>query len=75
MGRWSCSSTATRRSGTSGRIRWPRWAATIWPSASLYPDDDHWVMLEKHTQVARDIRGFIDGKDFPKESVYRADAR
>lgn len=41
----------------------------------LYPDDDHWVMLEKHTQVAQDIRRFIDDKDFPKESVYRADAR
>ncbi|MFN7981786.1 MAG: alpha/beta hydrolase [Vicinamibacterales bacterium] len=38
----------------------------------LYPDDDHWVMLEKATSVARDIRGFIDNPNFPKESVYRA---
>ena len=38
----------------------------------LYPDDDHWVMLEKNTAVAQDIRRFIDDKDFPKESVYRA---
>jgi hypothetical protein len=29
-------------------------------------------MLEKHTQVAQDIRRFVDDKDFPKESVYRA---
>jgi hypothetical protein len=38
----------------------------------LYPDDDHWVMLEKNTAVAQDIRRFVDDKDFPKESVYRA---
>ena len=37
----------------------------------LYPDDDHWVMLEKPTQVAQDIRRFVDDKDFPKESVHR----
>ena len=37
----------------------------------LYPDDDHWVMLEKNTPVAQDIRRFVDDKDFPKESVYR----
>jgi hypothetical protein len=29
-------------------------------------------MLEKNTQVAQDIRRFVDDKDFPKESVYRA---
>lgn len=44
-------------------------------SVKLYPDDDHWVMLAKHTQVAQDIRRFIDDKDFPKESVYRANVR
>lgn len=37
----------------------------------LYPDDDHWVMLQKHTAVAQDIRRFIDGADVPRESVYR----
>jgi len=37
----------------------------------LYPGDDHWVMLEKHTAVAQDIRRFISDSDFPKESVYR----
>jgi hypothetical protein len=32
-------------------------------------------MLEKYKQVAQDIRRFVDDKDFPKESVYRADVR
>jgi hypothetical protein len=29
-------------------------------------------MLQKARQVAVDIRGFIEDKNFPKESVYRA---
>jgi epoxide hydrolase 4 len=41
----------------------------------LYPDDDHWVMLEKPTQLAQDMRQFIDGKDVPRESVYRAEQK
>jgi hypothetical protein len=32
-------------------------------------------MLEKHTQVAQDIRKFITDSSFPKESVYRASDR
>jgi hypothetical protein len=32
-------------------------------------------MLEKHMQVAQDIRTFVEGKDFPKESVYRGGVR
>src|SRR6185503_4269884 len=47
-----------------------KWAPNL--SVKLYPDDDHWVMLQKARQVAVDIRGFIEGKNFPKESVYRA---
>jgi hypothetical protein len=35
----------------------------------------HWVMLAKAASVAKDIRGCIDGKGFPKESVHRAAAR
>jgi pimeloyl-ACP methyl ester carboxylesterase len=50
-----------------------QWVTNL--SVKLYPDDDHWVMLGKHTQVAQDIRRFIDDKNFPKESVYRADVR
>ena len=46
-----------------------KWVTDL--SVRLYPDDDHWVMLQKHTAVAQDIRRFIAGKDFPKESVYR----
>ena len=39
----------------------------------LYPDDDHWVMLQKHLALAQDMRRFIDNAaTFPKESVYRA---
>jgi pimeloyl-ACP methyl ester carboxylesterase len=38
----------------------------------LYPDDDHWVMLQKRQPVARDIRSFIESdSSVPKESVYR----
>jgi hypothetical protein len=33
------------------------------------------VMLEEHEQVAQDIRGFVEGKNFPKESVYRLGVR
>jgi hypothetical protein len=42
----------------------------------LYPEDDHWVMLQKAKPVAQDMRAFIDDdKSFPKESVYRAAGR
>jgi hypothetical protein len=50
-----------------------KWVTNL--SVKRYPDDDHWVMLEKHKQVAQDIRRFIDDKDVPKDSVYRADVR
>ena len=50
-----------------------KWVPNL--SVKLYPDDDHWVMLQKATSVARDIRGFIDDKNFPKESVYRPDTK
>jgi len=41
----------------------------------LYPDEDHWVMIEKYKEVAQDIRQFIEGKDFAKDSVYRVPQR
>ena len=42
----------------------------------LYPDDDHWVMLEKNMDLARDMRRFVDSSaTFPKESVYRGPAK
>jgi pimeloyl-ACP methyl ester carboxylesterase len=50
-----------------------QWVTNL--SVRLYPDDSHWVMLEKPTQVAKDIRAFVEGKDMPKESVYRAGAK
>lgn len=49
-----------------------KWVPNL--SVKLYPDDTHWVMLEKGRSVARDIRAFIeDEKRFPKESVYRGE--
>src|SRR6516165_2171560 len=44
-------------------------------SVKLYPDDDHWVMLEKYREVAEDIRQFIEDKNLAKDSVYRAAPR
>jgi hypothetical protein len=44
-------------------------------SVKLYPEDDHWVMLQKATSVAQDIRRFVDDKSVPKESVHRASGR
>jgi len=41
----------------------------------LYPDDDHWVMLEKGPSVAQDIRRYIEDDNFPRESVYRSSGR
>ena len=29
-------------------------------------------MMQKAVPVAKDIRGYIEGNNFPKESVYRA---
>jgi epoxide hydrolase 4 len=38
----------------------------------LYPSDDHWVMLAKGKELAKDMRAFVDSeKTFPRESVYR----
>jgi hypothetical protein len=44
-------------------------------SVRLYPEDDHWVMLQKATAVANDIRSFIVDQSVPKESVYRRNDR
>ncbi len=44
-------------------------------SVKLYPDDDHWIMLAKGKSVAQDIRQYISGTGFPRESVYRVPAR
>jgi epoxide hydrolase 4 len=47
-----------------------KWVPNL--SVKLYPEDDHWVMMQKAVPVAKDIRGYIEGKSFPKESVYRS---
>ena len=46
-----------------------KWVTDL--SVKLYPDDDHWVMIEKYKELAQDMRQFIEGK-LPKDSVYRA---
>ena len=50
-----------------------KWVPNL--SVKLYPDDDHWVMIEKYKEVAQDIRQFIENKNFPKDSVYREVSR
>jgi pimeloyl-ACP methyl ester carboxylesterase len=45
-----------------------KWVPNL--SVRLYPEDDHWVMMQKAVPVAKDIRAYIEGKNFPKESVY-----
>ena len=47
-----------------------KWVPNL--SVRLYPEDDHWVMLQKAVPVAKDIRAYIEGKNFPKESVFRS---
>ena len=64
---WGLRDTAILSGHLSGL---EKWVPNL--SVRLYPEDDHWVMLQKAMPVANDIRGFIEGKNFPKESVYRA---
>ena len=64
---WGMKDTALLVGNLSGL---DKWLPDL--SVKLYPDADHWVMIEKYKEVALDIRKFIDGKDFPKDSVYRA---
>jgi len=67
---WGMQDTAILSGHLSGL---DKWVPNL--SVKLYPSDDHWVMLEKGTSVAQDIRHYIDDKTFPKESVYRPDSR
>ena len=47
-----------------------KWAPDL--HVKLYPDDDHWVMLEHYKEVGEDMRQFIaDDKSFPRESAYQ----
>jgi epoxide hydrolase 4 len=63
---WGMKDTAILASHLSGL---DKWVTNL--SVRLYPDDDHWIMLAKNKAVAQDIRRYITGRDFPKESVYR----
>jgi epoxide hydrolase 4 len=67
---WGMKDTAILSGHLSGL---DKWVPNL--SVKLYPDDDHWVMLEKGKSLAQDMRRFIDNdKTFPKESVFRAAA-
>jgi epoxide hydrolase 4 len=63
---WGMKDTAILSGHLSGL---GKWVTNL--SVKLYPDDDHWVMLQKATALARDVRRFIEDKAFPKESVFR----
>jgi pimeloyl-ACP methyl ester carboxylesterase len=63
---WGMKDTALLTGNLSGL---DKWVTNL--RVKLYPDDDHWVMIEKGKELAADMRQFIDGKDFPKDSVYR----
>ena len=64
---WGMKDTAVLVGNLSGL---DKWVPNL--SVKLYPDDGHWVMMEKYKEVSQDIRKFIEDKDFPKDSVYRA---
>jgi epoxide hydrolase 4 len=68
---WGMRDTAILSSHLSGLEKWV-------PNlrVKLYPEDDHWVMLQKAKPVAQDMRAFIDDdKSVPRESVFRAAGR
>lgn len=67
---WGLRDTAILSGHLSGL---EKWVPNLW--VKLYPEDGHWVMLEKATAIARDVREFLDNPQFPKESVYRAPAK
>src|SRR5262245_35287424 len=62
---WGLKDTAVLSGNLSGL---DKWVPNL--SVKLYPDDDHWVMMEKHKEVGQDIRKFIENTDFPKDSVH-----
>ena len=63
---WGMKDTALLVGNISGL---DKWVTDL--SVRLYPDDSHWVMIEKYKEVGEDIRRFIEGNNFPRESVYR----
>src|SRR5262245_35940705 len=67
---WGLKDTAILSGNLSGL---DKWVTNL--SVRLYPDDDHWVMMQKAIPVAKDIRSFIDDKNFPRDSVYRAQTK
>jgi pimeloyl-ACP methyl ester carboxylesterase len=63
---WGMQDTAVLSGNLSGL---DKWVSKL--RVRLYPDDDHWVMIEKGQEVGQDIRRFLEDKNFPADSVYR----
>jgi pimeloyl-ACP methyl ester carboxylesterase len=63
---WGLRDTAILSGHLSGL---DKWVPNL--TVKIYPDDDHWIMLPKGKALAADMRQFIDGRELPKESVYR----
>ena len=63
---WGMKDTALTVGNLSGLDKWV-------PNVSfkMYPNADHWVMIDMYKEVAQDIRKFVEGTQ-PKDSVYRA---
>lgn len=62
---WGMKDTALLTGNLSGL---DKWVPNL--SVKLYPDEDHWVMIERYKEVAEDVRAFVEGR-MPKDSVYR----
>ena len=62
---WGMKDTALMAGNLSGL---DKWLPNL--SVRLYPDSDHWVMIDKYKEVAQDVRKFVEGT-LPKDSVYR----
>jgi pimeloyl-ACP methyl ester carboxylesterase len=62
---WGMKDTALLVGNLSGL---DKWLPNL--SVKLYPDADHWVMIENYKEVAQDIRQFVEGT-LSKDSVYR----
>ena len=46
-----------------------KWVSNMW--VKLYPENGHWVFIERYKEVNADMRAFIEGKDMRRESVFR----
>jgi pimeloyl-ACP methyl ester carboxylesterase len=61
---WGLLDTALQQGNLSDMEKWVPNAHFV-----LYPHDTHWVSISKTKETDQNIRDFIEGKDFPKESA------